>query len=387
MKATWFCLALTLSLACARDPQPETKDEDATAKHSDEPEHEELPARVHLDPDVIADAKIRTAVVKSGLLPRAMALAGEIALNPDKAARVASPVAGRVTAVRVQAGDTVAQGDVIATVRVTDIARVRAESAGAAARARTVASNAERLQTLADKGLASAQELAVARGEAEATSAEARALGEQMRALGANSGSGSEITLRSPLAGVVLSRTAVAGQPLTADETIAEVGDLSQMWFLARVFEKDLGQLTSGAKADVILNAYPDRPFAGVVEYVGQQIDPVARTLLARIRINNDANALRVGLFGTARVALDAPAEGKPVLLVPRDAVIDIGGKPSVFVAHPDGDFERHTVTLGESSLGLTEIVQGLREGEPVVVDGVFTLKSVVLKSTLAEED
>ena len=387
MKATWSCLAIAVSLACARDPQPEAKDDGATAEHRDEPEHEELPERVHLDPAVVADARIRTTVVNRGLLPRAIALAGEIALNPDKAARVASPVAGRVAAVRVQAGDTVAKGDVIATVRVTDIARVRAENAAAAARARTVASNAERLQALADKGLASAQELAVARSEAEATSAESRALNEQVRALGADSGSGSEITLRSPLAGVVLSRTAVAGQPLTADETIAEVGDLSEVWFLARVFEKDLVHLATGAKTDVILNAYPDRPFEGVVEYVGQQIDPVARTLLARIRIKNDANALRVGLFGTARVALDAPAEGKPAILVPRDAITDIGGKPTVFVAHPDGDFERHTVTLGESSLGLTEVLQGLREGELVVVDGVFTLKSVVLKSTLAEED
>ena len=102
--------------------------------------------------------------------------------------------------------------------------------------------------------------------------------------------------------------------------------------------------------------------------------------------LTNDAGLLRIGLFGTARVAKGI-ATGTPRLAVPRNALIDVAGKTVVFVRQPDGDYEMHDVVPGESSVGMVEIVSGLREGEDVVVEGAFTLKSAVLRGTLGEED
>jgi cobalt-zinc-cadmium efflux system membrane fusion protein len=94
----------------------------------------------------------------------------------------------------------------------------------------------------------------------------------------------------------------VVGQPVSADQTLGSIADLSEAWFLGRVFEKDLGRLHEGARAEVVLNAYPAEHFDGTIEVLGQQIDPVARTLTARIRIANRRGLLRIGLFGGARV-------------------------------------------------------------------------------------
>ena len=96
---------------------------------------------------------------------------------------------------------------------------------------------------------------------------------------------------------------------------------------------------------------------------------------------------LRVGLFGTARIQINDAAQRPPAIVIPRTAIADIGGKPIAFVRHPDNDFELHELVLGEAGLGKVEILAGLREGEDLVIAGVFTLKSAVLRASLAEDD
>ena len=189
------------------------------------------------------------------------------------------------------------------------------------------------------------------------------------------------------LSGTVIARDAVVGQPVSPEQTLGSVAALDDVWFLGRVFEKDLGRLTLGADAEVRLNAYPNQRFTGKVEYVGQQVDVAARAVTARIRLKNRDDLLRIGLFGSAEIALNSASKDVARLVVPRSAVTEIAEKSVVFVREHDGDFELHEVTLGRAAPGKVEILAGLREGEPVVTDGVFTLKSVVLKGSFAEED
>jgi membrane fusion protein, heavy metal efflux system len=354
-------------------------------EHRDEPEHEALPTRVKLSPQVVVDAKIECAPARKELLTITLALPGEVSVDPDKSARVASPVSGRLAKVTFKEGSVVKKGDLLATVRIPDLAKLRAERVFALVKATTARSNATRLQELSQKGLAANQEVANATAEATSLEAETRALDEQIAALGMGN-SASELRLRAPIDGIVLSRSAVIGQPVTSADTIASIADLSEVWFLARVFEKDLAAIQLGAAAEVELNAFPKRRFAGKVEYLGQQIDPAARTLTARIRLTNSDEALRIGLFGTAQVAT-AAGQSQPVLVVPRSAVSEVAGKSVVFVRQQDGDFDMHEVALGESNLGRIHVLSGLREGENVVTRGAFTLKSAVLRNSLAEEE
>ena len=163
--------------------------------------------------------------------------------------------------------------------------------------------------------------------------------------------------------------------------------DLDAVWFLGRVFESDLARVRAGADAEVQLNAYGAERFTGKIELIGRQIDPVARTVVARIGLQNRGDLLRLGLFGIARISGGEAQKGPPALVVPRSAITEIDGKSIVFVRHPDDDFELHEIVLGRSALGKVEVLSGLREKEAVVVEGVFTLKSLVLKSTLAEDE
>ncbi len=391
---SWSVPFLALGIACSKagSTEPAAKKAEpapsAASSHSDEPEHEELPKRVHLTAKVIAEAKIATALATREILSVTVALPGELVADPDRSARVSSPVAGRLVQVKLTEGSTVKKGDALAVIRVPELGKVRGALAATVARATSARSNAERLAVLADKGLAAKQEAVQAKAEVEALEAEASALRDQLAALGSGGASGgAELVLRAPVAGVVISRDAVVGQPVTAEQTIASIADLREVWFLGRVFEKDLGRLRVGAKADVELNAYPKERFAGSVEYLGQQVDPVARTVTARVRLANRDDILRIGLFGSAHVSVAEETKKGPVLVVPRTALAEVGNKTVVFVRHADDDFELHEVVVGESAPGKVEIVSGLREGEAVVADGVFTLKSAVLKSSLAEED
>ena len=389
-------LGLSLSLAvmgCEKQANREEHAKDAPPALAESAEahheHEELPRRVKLTPEVVKDAAIRTAPIRRATLAVTVSLPGEIAADPDHSARISSPAAGHIDEVRFKEGALVKKGDILAVIRVPELGKVRGALTATLAKAKASRENATRLRLLLDKRLTSEQSVIDAEAQSKALSAEAQAIGTELSALGAGAQETSpfKLTLRAPIAGIVIARDAVVGQPVTAEHTLGSIADLQNVWFLARVFEKDLGRMKMGADAEVQLNAYPSVRFSGRVEHIGQQIDPIARTVTARIILANRNDLLRIGLFGMAHVATGEAETHEPRLLVPRSAVTEVGQKPVVFVKQNDGDFELHEVVLGDAALGVVEVVSGLREGEEVVVEGVFTLKSVVLKGTFGEDE
>jgi cobalt-zinc-cadmium efflux system membrane fusion protein len=359
--------------------------------HADEPGHATLPTRVRLAAQVISDARIKTAEVKREALAATIDLPGEVSFDPDKTASVSALVSGRIESVRFSEGQHVKKGDVLASIRVLDLGKARAAFTATSAKAAAARSNADRLQVLADKRLAAAQEVLAARADADALEADARAAEQALHALGTDSlgaNAASELLVRAPISADVVFRNAVVGQTVTAEHVLATLTDLRELWFLGRVFEKSLASIQRGAPVEIHLNAYPQEAFSGSVDYLSTQVDPAARTVTARIRIHNRGELLRVGLFGVARVATGVAADALlPTIVVPRNAVTEIGDKPVVFVRQPDGDFDMHDIVLGQGALGKVQVLNGLREGEQVVIDGVFTLKSAVLKSTFGEAE
>lgn len=373
-------VALATSLgawSCSKGPAP-------SAAAAAEVERDASSDRIRLPEAVIRDANIQTGPVTREVLSAVLPLPGEITADPDKSARLSSPAAGRIETVSFREGARVTKGEVLATIRIPELGKLRGAYVATLDRAKAARSNADRQKDLSEHRVAAAQAYVDAVATADALEAEANALGEQLATLGAGSTAGpSQLALRAPVSGVVISRDAVIGQPVTPDRTLGSIADLSEVWFLAHVYEKDLGRVRLGATAAIELAAYPEKPFEGIVEYVGQQIDAASRSFTARIRVVNRDDLLRIGLFGTARIAT-GDGGGAPTLVVPRPAVVEIGGQSVVFVRSGD-DFERRDVSLGTQSSDRVEVRSGVREGEQVVVEGAFAVKSALLKAAFAE--
>jgi len=358
-------------------------------EHGEGHGHDKLPTRVELTDRVILEAGIHTEPVQRQIVAPILVATGHVEADPGRSAQVPAKVAGVIQDVLFREGDIVKAGAVLATVRAPGLGGLRADLASLQARAASAQSNKARLETLSQRGMASQQELAAARAEATALEAEGRAAKQRLQALGlASKGDASVFSLRAPIAGSITHRGVLPGQAVTPESTVATIVSIDRAWFVARIFEHMLAKVRVGAATEVQLNAYPDHPFMGTIEHLAAVVDAEAQTVVARIPIENREDILRIGLFGSARIATTDPrVEPTPVLAVVRDAVIDVAGKPVVFVRGEGGTFELHEVVLGMTGPGIVEILSGLREGELVVTRGAWTLKSVLLKSTFGEED
>jgi len=382
--------AVLVSGCSKKTATPKESGEASEGAHEDESgDHEKLPSKVRLTDKVIRDAGIKTAPVTIKSLPVTVDLTGEVIADPDRSAHITARVPGRVAEVRFKDGDRVQAGVVLVVLESTDLTRTRAELRAASARAQAAQQNARRLEALDRSGLAAGQEVAAARAEADALVAEAAAAQRTLSLAGTQGDDPTvaRLEVRAPISGVILSRDAVRGQTVETGHVLAKLADLEVAYFVGRLFEKNLARVRVGERAEVRLNAYPGEVFLGTVERIGQQLDPAARTVVARIAIKNREDRLKVGLFGKARVTTSEASAQAPQLVVPLGAAVRIAEQEVVFVRQADGHFEVHPVKLGRSADGQVEVISGLRAGEQVVSEGTFTLKSMVLKGTFGEED
>jgi Cu(I)/Ag(I) efflux system membrane fusion protein len=154
-------------------------------------------------------------------------------------------------------------------------------------------------------------------------------------------------------------------------EMLYQVADLSALWVVADVNEQDINLVANGAKAQLRINAYPERRFEGVVTYVYPTLKTETRSVPVRLELGNPGGLLKPGMY--AQVELAAGNAGK-VLAVPVSAVIDSGVRKVVIVQVAEGKFEPRSVDLGARSEDWVEVKTGVKEGEAVVVAANFLI-------------
>ncbi|MCB1567360.1 MAG: efflux RND transporter periplasmic adaptor subunit [Xanthomonadales bacterium] len=194
---------------------------------------------------------------------------------------------------------------------------------------------------------------------------------EQVRALVASGEPRRTLALRAPASGVVTRKTAVEGMRITAGEALYTITDLIQVWMIAQVYERDLAQLEIGSEANVSLDAFGAERFKGRVDYIYPTMDTTTRSVPVRVVLDNPDGRLKPGMFARADLAT---TERAPSLVAPFSAVIDNGEQVIVLVDQGEGRFAPRPVRTGLRQGDRIQILDGLSEGDSVVVAANFLI-------------
>jgi Cu(I)/Ag(I) efflux system membrane fusion protein len=181
------------------------------------------------------------------------------------------------------------------------------------------------------------------------------------------------LSLRAPAAGIVMEKKALQGARFMPGEALYQIADVSSVWVLADVFERDIAAIQVGQKAVVYVDAYPGKTFEGKVSYVYPTVNAQTRTVPVRIELANPGGLLRPAMYANADLKVGA---GGTALTVPLSAVIDSGTQQRVIVQKDEGRFEPREVKLGIRGDDYVEVREGVREGEQVVVSANFLIDS-----------
>jgi cobalt-zinc-cadmium efflux system membrane fusion protein len=315
---------------------------------------------------------------------------GTVQANIYKETPVVSLVSGILRSITGELGQTVSRGQRVAVVFSNELADTQSRYLAAIAVLDEHHQHHRRTEKLVEIGAASRQDLETATSEYREAESNLANLRQKLLLLGVSaqridslkstSQVSSEVTITAPSTGTVTSRSANQGEVIEANKELMRVTDLSTVWVVAQVYEKDLATVRVGSGANISSDAYPGRMFRGQVSYVDPKIDPATRTAQVRIELANPGQMFKIGMY--VNVAFGALGTGeKTMSVVPKEAVQNIGNQQFVFLPTTNtNEFMVRAVHLGVESNGFYPVLDGLTNGERVVTDGSFLLRAEWLK-------
>ena len=195
--------------------------------------------------------------------------------------------------------------------------------------------------------------------------------------------SSSHSVLRAPFAGVVTKFDVARGELVTPERELMTISDISTVWVLADVYEKDLAKVQINRDVNIRVDTYPDRVFVGRLTYISDLIDPQTRTAKVRCVIDNADGALKLDMF--AKVSVPT-TQSREAVVIPAAAVQQIDGDSVVFVRQTPERFIRRDVQLGVAAGDVVEVLSGLKAGEVIAGAGSFYLKTAALRDRIGDE-
>ena len=339
------------------------------------PEEEEEEGVLVLNEQQIQAAGIQLANAQPRQISTLLSLPGEVRFDEDRTSHIVPRAAGVVESVKVNLGQKVKQGELLAVIASQQISDQRSELAASQRRVELARTTFQRERQLWQDKISAEQDYLLARQtlqEAEIALNNAR---QKMNALSGSTvlAGGNRYELRAPFAGVVVEKHLGVGEVVSETSAAFTLSDLSQVWVTFGVFPKDLNKVQVGRPVKVS-SAEMGTDVMGTVAYVGNLLGEQTRTATVRVTVANPDDSWRPGLFVAVQVATDTYSAA---VTVPVEAIQTVEDKPSLFVRTAEGFVTRH-VELGVSENGFVEVRQGLEAGVEVA-----TVGSVVLKSEL----
>ena len=330
-------------------------------------------------------AGIQTAAVRLGSLTHELAVPGAVEPNPYRQVLVSAAAGGQVRSVSAELGAQVRKGETLATIQSPALAeaqQVYLMDAGRACRGTSAAGAAResRQDRRRDRQELEAAEVEHSKHSSDVEGARARLLflgltEAQVSALSDASQMGPLMTITAPGAGVITRRSINPGQYIEPATELFTIADLSTVWIVGDLFERDLSRVRVGSRAVMTSPAFPGQTWTGVVTYIDAQVAPETRTARVRVETPNPGQRLRLGMYLEMVISDAAPLEA---LLVPRTAVQAVGNQNVIYVADPKkaGHFVERSVQLGRASGEDVEVTSGIIGGERVVTTGSFFLRA-----------
>jgi len=322
------------------------------------------------------------------------AQAGKILANENRLAHLSPRVPGRIVTVYANLGDHVKPGDRLLLLDSPALGAAQLDYRKANARLSVAQKAFERAKQLLDKGVIGTAEYQRREEDYLNSQAELQQADEHLHLLGMTEediakltrgelphAQAAQVPLRSSIGGVVIERNATVGEVVDPSKSVFTVADLSTVWVGADFPEQQAALLKVGLPIEVRVQAYPGEIFTGRVTYVSSVVDSATRTVMVRSDVQNSDRRLRPEMFAEVALITDE----RPTLTVPKAAVQHDGERTTVFVVRGPRKFERREVTLGQASGGWVAVRTGLLEGDIVVTEGSYALKSESLRGRMQE--
>ncbi|MCA9468393.1 MAG: efflux RND transporter periplasmic adaptor subunit [Nitrospira sp.] len=402
-----FCVLL--GVACQENPT-EPAPEGATADHeqglesdthgqkdrqTDQHEGEKHADEITLAPEALEGQTFQMAVVERAVVREGIQATATIKPNAYKLTHVSPRIEGKAIKVIAELGDLVKPGDTLALLDSIELGSKKSGFRQARTTLLVNKANYEREKRLFEQQISSEKDFLDAKGAYQQSWASYQAAFEALELVGlshqdieaiiARKGGHhplSTFSLTASQKGTIIERHITPGELITPADKPFTIADLSTVWILLDIFEKDLANVRVGADVRIAVDAYPGETFRGTVVYLSNILDSDTRTVEARVEVPNRDGRLRPGMFARSSIA-DSGSQGSQVLRIPLDAVQHIEEQPVAFVEEKPGTYKKRTVILGSKEDPYVEILTGLQEGERVVTKGSFYLKSVLLGETL----
>ena len=369
---------------------------DTTHLHDDESKEadDRGVVRIPLDVQSANGVEIRRAEVRPFESP--LHVTGTVSADQTRVARIRPLARGVVDRVFVQLGDRVHQGDPLLSYDNIDLGLAIGEFRAANADLRSTRTNLEVSETILARSHEMLEVEAVARTahdvvESEFRSAQAqvdsaRALvakfEEQLHRFGLTEEDLSRLsqgedpdyhrtvsraTLRTPSAGIVTAYDVGQGEVIDPSSELLTITDLSVVWVLAGVSERDLSAVRVGKPVSIHIATYPGESFRGRIAHAGDMVEQESRTARVRCVVRNPEGRLKLGMFAT----VDIPSgRTYDALAVPSEAIQKTHGRPVVFVQRSGTEFEQRHVETRLESDGWVEILSGVSDGDAVIAAG-----------------
>jgi membrane fusion protein, heavy metal efflux system len=324
---------------------------------------------------------VQLVTIAPSVLTRNLSLTGTVAFNAFETTPVITQISGPVSRIVVAPGEQVRRGQPLMYVASPDYSQTLATYLKARDALQLADKSYRRAKDLYDHHAIAESDLENAESTRTQASADLGAAEQSLRVLGISNPEAavgkppaSEIPVRAPISGEAVERLAASGQVIQAGATqVFTISNMSSVWVLANIYQKDLPYVKVGDPATITTDAYPGAEFRGKISYIAAAVDPNTRTLQARIEVKNPHEQLKKDMYVNASVRAGTL---NGALTVPSAAVLrDSENQPFVYVAGSNNNFARRSVTIGASGDGNIQLTSGVAPGERVVGDGSLFLQ------------